>query len=233
MRLPGAVLDPLHRPADEQRRGGGDHVSGVDRHLVAEAAADVRADDPDLVLGQAGDDREQRAVRVRRLRRHVDRRVPGRRVDVGDAAAALERRRMAAWVEGVERDDLVSLGEGAVGRVLVARLPVVDVVAVLPLLLVADHRRAVGLGVLRARHRRQRLVVDIDQLERVLCDVGGLRDDAGDLLALVADLVGREHRLRVARERRHPGEVVLREQLARDDRDDTRRAPAPARGRSR
>ena len=34
------------------------------RHLVAEAAPDVRADDPDLV-GQAGDDREQRAVDVR------------------------------------------------------------------------------------------------------------------------------------------------------------------------
>ena len=32
------VLHPLHRPADEQRRGGGDDVPGVDRHLVPEAA---------------------------------------------------------------------------------------------------------------------------------------------------------------------------------------------------
>ena len=124
----GAVLDPLHRPADQERGGRRDDVARVDRHLVAEAAADVRRDDPDLVLGQAGDDREQRPVRVRRLRGHVDRRLAGRRVHVGDAAAALERRRVAARVERVERDDPVGLGEGPVGRLLVAGLPVVDAV---------------------------------------------------------------------------------------------------------
>ena len=41
---------------------------------------------------------------------------------------------MAARVVSVERDDLVGLGERAVGRVLVARLPVVDVVVGLPFL---------------------------------------------------------------------------------------------------
>src|SRR5207249_2325368 len=55
-----AVLHPLHRLADQQRRRRRDHVAGIDRHLVAEAAADVGRDDPDVLLGQPGDDREQR-----------------------------------------------------------------------------------------------------------------------------------------------------------------------------
>ena len=140
----GAVLDPLHGPPDQERRRRGDDVAGVDRHLVAEAAAQVGRDDPDLVLGQAGHEREERAVHVRGLRGHVDRRLARRRVDVGDAAAALERRRVAARVERVQLDDLVGLGEGLVGRLLVAGLPVVDVVVGLAFLLVADDGRALG-----------------------------------------------------------------------------------------
>jgi hypothetical protein len=99
----------------------------------------------------------------------------------------------------VERDDVVGVGEGAVGRVLVARFSVVDVIAFLSFLLVADHRRALGHGLLGARDRRERLVVDVDQLERVLRDVRGLGDDSGDLLALEADLVRREHGLGIPR----------------------------------
>ena len=170
--------------------------------------------------GKPRDDREQRPVRVRRLRRHVDRRLAGRRVDVGDAPAALERRRVAARVERVERDHLVGLRERAVGGLLVAGLPVVDVIVGLAFLVVADDRRAVGERLLRRGDRRQDLVVDVDQLERVAGDVGALGDDRRDLLALEAHLVGGEHGLRVARERRHPRQVVLRHQLARHDRDD-------------
>ena len=216
------VLDPLDRPADEQRGRRRDDVARVDGHLVAEAAADVGADDPDVLLRQPGDDREQRSVRVRRLRREVDGRLAGRRVDVGDAAAALERRGVATRIEGVERDDVVRLGERAVGRILVSRLPVVDVVRGLPLLLVPDQRGVRRGRLLRARHCVERLVVDLDQLERVFRDVRRLGDHARDLLTLVAHLVGDEHGLRVARQGRHPGEVVLRHQLARDDGDDAR-----------
>ena len=152
----GAVLDPLHRVAEQQRRRRGHHVAGVDRHLVAEPAADVGRDDPDLLLGQARHQREHRPDRVRRLRRHVDRRLAGGRVDVGDAAAGLERRRVAARVERVERDDHVGRGERRVGRRLVARLPVVDVVVRLAFLVGADHR-----GV-----RLQRLLRGGDRVER-------------------------------------------------------------------
>ena len=104
----GAVLDPLHRPADQERGRRGDDVAGVDRHLVPEAAAQVGRDDPDLVLGQARDERKERPVRVRGLRGHVDRRLARRRVDVRDAAAALERRRVAAGIERLQIDDTLS-----------------------------------------------------------------------------------------------------------------------------
>ena len=127
---------------------------------------------------------------------------------------------MAARVVGDEPDDLVRLGERLLRRLRVARLPVVDPVVGLALLVVADAAAPSVERRLRADHDRQRLVVDVDQLERVVRDVRVLGDHAGDLLALHAHLVGREHGLRVAGERRHPGEVVLGEQLARDDGDD-------------
>ena len=112
----GAVLDPLHRHAGDDRAGDRAHVARVDRHLVAEAAADVVAADPDHVLGQAGDVRVDRAVGVRRLVAVVDVELAGLRVEVGDDPARLERRRVAARVDDVARDDRVGLGERAVGR---------------------------------------------------------------------------------------------------------------------
>ena len=52
--------------------------------------------------------------------------------------------------------------------------------------------------------RRQRLVLDVDQLERVAGGVAVLGDDERDLLALEAHLVGGEHGLHVVGQRRHP-----------------------------
>ena len=75
---------------------------------------------------------------------------------------------------------------------LSARLPVEDVVVGLAFLVVADDGR---VGVERVRgvdDRGQRLVVDVDELERVACRVAVLGDDEGDLLALEAHLVGGE-----------------------------------------
>ena len=128
--------------------------------------------------------------------------------------------------EGCERGYHVSsetilsaCANAGVRRLLVARLPVVDVVVGLPLLLVADQGRAVRLRLVRRDDDPEWLVVDVDQLERVLGDVGVGRDHRRDLLALEPHLVGDEHRLRVPRKRRHPRQVVLCHQLAGDDRD--------------
>ncbi len=215
----GAVLDPLHGPAEQERRSRRHDVPGVDRDLVAEPTADVGRDDPDLLLGQTRDHREHRADRVGGLRGHVDRGLPGRRVHVGDTPAGLEWSRVAPRVERVERDDLVGRGERRVGGLLVAALPVVDAVVGLVFLVGADHRRVRLERTLRRHHRLERLVVDVDQLEGVLRDVGVLGDHRRDLLALEPHLVGDEHRLGVVAHRRHPGEVVLRHQLAGHDGD--------------
>ena len=160
----GAVLDPLDRHAGDDRAGDRAHVARIDRHLVAEAAADVVALDPDHVLGEPGDVRVDRAVGVRRLVAVVDVELAGLRVEVGDDPARLQRRRVAARVDDVARDDRVGLGERAVGRLLVAGLPrrAREVVA-LAGLVVADQRRVGVERLARVDDRRQRLVLDVDQ----------------------------------------------------------------------
>jgi hypothetical protein len=158
---------------------------------------------------------------LQRLVAVVDVELPGLRVEVGDHAARLQRGRVTARVDDVARHDGVRLGEDAVGGVLVARLPgragqVVD----LALLVVADQRR---VGVERAAgvdDRGQRVVLDVDELERVARRVLVRGDDERDLLALEADLVAGEHRLRVVGDRRHPRQAERLEVLRRDDRRD-------------
>jgi hypothetical protein len=127
-----------------------------------------------------------------------------------------------ARVERVEAHDLVGLGEGLVGRRLVARFPLVAGVVGLALLVVADDGRVGRQRLLRVDDGRERVVLDVDELQRVPCDVRALGHDAGDLLALEPHLVGGEHGLRVARERGHPGEAVGGERLAGHDGDDAR-----------
>ena len=122
---------------------------------------------------------------------------------------------------GLERDDPVSPGERRLGRSRVAALPVVDAVRRLAFLVVADEHRAVLQRLLRRRDDGQDVVVDVDELECVLGDVRVGGDDCRDFLALESHFVGREHRLRVTRQGRHPREVVLREQLTGDHRDDS------------
>ena len=101
----GAVLHPLDRLAGDDRPDDRAHVAGIDRHLVAEAAADVGRDHLDLVLGQAGDERVHGAVGVRRLRVRPERELAGHRVHVGDGAARLHRRRVRPRVQHVLRHD--------------------------------------------------------------------------------------------------------------------------------
>ena len=122
----------------------------------------------------------------------------------------------------LRHDDHVGVVEDRVGLGLVARLPVEDVVGGLALLVVADHRRVGVERAVRVVDDRQRLVLDVDQLERVARGVVVVGDDERDLLALEADLVGGEHGLRVGRQRRHPREPLRLEVLAGDHRADLR-----------
>jgi hypothetical protein len=214
----GAVLHPFHRPTGDDGADDRADVARIDADLVAEAAADVRRDDPDLVLGDAGDKRVEGAVCVRRLGGLVQRELAVDRVVVGDRAAGLHRRRVRARIHHVLGGDHVRAREDRLGRLPVAGLPVEDVVVGPALDLVAHQRRVRVERPAGLDHRRQHLVVDVDQLERVARGVPVVGDDKGDLLALEAHLVGGEHRLHVRGQRRRPGEVERLEVLAGDDR---------------
>ena len=213
----GAVLDPLDRLARDDRADDRADVARIDGDLVAEAAADVVGHDPDHVLGQAGDLRVDGAVEVGGLVAVVDVELTRLRVHVGDHAAGLERRRVAARIDHVPLDDDVGLGEDAVALLRVAGLPerageVVGLVG----LVVADQRRVGVERLARVDDRGQRLVLDVDQRQRVARRVAVLGDDEGDLLALEADLVAGEHGLGVVGDRRHPGEAERLEVLGGD-----------------
>ncbi len=214
----GTGLHPLHRAPDEQRGRRCYHVARIDGHLVAEAAADVRRDDADVLLGEPGHQGEQGAVGVRRLRGEVDRRLTRRRVDVGNRAACLQRRWVGPGIVGVERDHVVRLREGPVGGRLVARLPEVGAVVRLALFLVTDQRRARLHGLPGVGDGGQLLVVHEDEGEGVAGHVGVLGDHRRHLLTLVPHLVGGQHCLGVSGEGGHPGQVVRLEVLAGDHR---------------
>ena len=214
----GAVLDPLDRHAGHDRAGDRADVAGIHRNLVAEAAADVVALDADHVLGQPRDVRIDGAVRMRRLIAVVDVELAGLGIEVGDDAARLERRRMAARIDDVAFDNGVGLRERAVGGGLVAGFPgrAGEVVA-LARLVVADQRRVRVERFAGVDDRGQRLVLDVDQLERVVRRVLVRRDHERDFLALESDLVTCEHGLGVVGDRRHPGEPERLEVLGGDD----------------
>ena len=82
---------------------------------------------------------------------------------------------------------MLGAGEGGVGRLLVAEHQAEGVVAGR---VVVPHLQRVGLGgVFDVDQRRQRLVVDLDQLGGVARLRQGLGDDKGDPVADVADAV--------------------------------------------
>jgi hypothetical protein len=193
-----------------------DHIARVHRHLVAEAAADVAADDADLALGNARQHRDDGAHDVRRLRREVHRELPGRLVERRHAAAGFQRARVHARVEDLLAHRHRGVGEHGVGAGLVAGLPREDVVGVRALAVahlvlagdvLADHRRAGRHRLLRVDDGGQLLVVHLDGGRAVggAVAVGG--DDEGHLLQLEAHLLVGEHGLHVAAERGHPVEL--------------------------
>ncbi len=218
-----AVFHPLHRSAGDDRTGDRADVARVDRHLVAEAAADVVAHDADVLLGQTRNLRVHRAVGVRRLVGVVDVQLARVRVHVGDHAARLHGARMRTRIEDRLLGDDVGLGEDAVTDRLVAGLPhrAREVVGLTDLV-VADQRGVRVKRLAAVDDRRQHVVVDLDELQRVLRRVRVERDDEGDLLEVEADLVACEHGLRVVGDGRHPGQTQRLEVLRDDDRGDLR-----------
>ncbi len=118
---------------------------------------------------------------------------------------------MHARIHDLLLDDDVGLGEHGLGGRRIAGLPVETMIVGLALEVGADH---FGIGIERLAgvdDRGERLVVDIDELQRVAGGVVVLGDDERHLLALEPHLVGGQHRLHVVGQRRHPGQALLGE----------------------
>jgi hypothetical protein len=226
-----AVLDPLDRPAQHDGGGDGAHVARVDAHLVAEAAADVGADDAHLALGDARQQRHHGAHHVRRLAGDVGGQFAAHRVEAGHAAAGLQRAGMHARVVQVLLDDHRCSRERGFGGGGVAGVPGEDVVVV-----VAFAVRALGLaGQVLAQHRgvglqrlvgvdddRQFLVLHLHRLHAVGGGVAILGDHDRHFLHLEVHLLVGQHRRHVASQRGHPVQLEGLQVIGRQHRQHAR-----------
>ena len=189
LRVLGALLDPSHRPAVLLGQRQHEQLVGVDVELRTEPAADRRRDHPHLLLGEAERDRRHHLEDVWDLGGGVERDVAAERLGHRRTGAGLHRHRDQALLHVALLHHVRRVGEGPIDRVVVeVELPRVgDVRAEV----VVDDR-GVGEGVLEVGDRRQRVVLDLDGLERVACRGGRLGDHHRHAVADVADLVDRE-----------------------------------------
>ena len=162
--------------------------AGVGGDLAPEPAADLRRDHPDLVLAQSAHARREEPHDVRVLRRVPERQLPGRGGVAGQRRPRLDRVRDQPLLDDAVGEDDLGLLEGGVdvatGHRPVERLVTRDLVVELgcPVL-----GRLLGVD-----HRRERLVVHLDQLERVLGSIPVLGHQHRDDVTHVAHHVLRE-----------------------------------------
>jgi hypothetical protein len=123
------VRSPFHftgRP-DLLRRPEAHRLLGVDEDLGAEAAADVRRDDAQLVLGRDADEgREHEPRDMRVLARGVEGEAVVAGIVLADRGAGLDRVRNEPVVGDVELGHVLCAGERLVDGGLVAEMPAED-----------------------------------------------------------------------------------------------------------
>ena len=183
-----AVLQVDDLLAGLPRAHGRDHGRLVGEQLRAETAAGRHRPDVELVGGHFERARGHEQVAGEAQRVGVDGEAAGARVVLGDGPDGLQRlATRAVPAEPVPHDD-VGLGE--------VTLDVAEVegalVGAVRFQGLVHQRGAVGQGALRVGHRRQRLVLDLDELQRVLRQVTAVRDDDRDALADVPHLLRRQ-----------------------------------------
>ena len=202
-----ARLDESHRALERAREIRHQDVLGVHDRLRPEAAADVLRDHAHRVLGQFQGAGEEPAQDLGRLRRRphgdlaeVD--VPARRdrprLDRHPGAAVQVEAFPQHQVGAPERPGRIAHALGVARGHVAAGM----------------HARPVGLQRVVGRyHRRQRLVLDDERVERVRRRDGALGDDEGHRLPRIRDdllgkdlRAGRRDQARVRNEQRQPPE---------------------------
>ena len=212
----GARLGELDRLAQAAGHDECHQLLGGELQLAAEAAADVRGNHPDLGLGDAGHQRQEDPYEVRHLRRgpHGDLLASGvdhrgaRLHEGGDQSLLTELSLNDDAVDAGSRDRLFYVTAGASGgrvedpgcAVVGAEVGVREV-------------GSVGDRGLHVEHRREHVVLDVNQVGCIarLADRPGHDDDDG--LAGERDVVDRDRgvtgRLHVRRDRPRARQAAL------------------------
>ena len=177
----------LHRLLQFARGDREQRIFAIGKQLGAEAAADVGADHPHLLDRDLQDVLAQDVAQaMAALAADRQRQMIALGVVFADRGARLHEVRDHARIDDRDFGDRMRLGEGRLGRLLVADRHVEQHVAGL---VRPDLRRALLHGVDDAGHRRQRRPFDLDRLDRVAGVVDGVGDDEGDGIADMAHLV--------------------------------------------
>ena len=193
-----ARADPPDGPAEAARRPADRDLFRIVLALVAEPAADIGGDHPDLAVGHAELGRHRPPHQMHRLGGVVERDRFGDRVVGRHRGARLKRGAGDAVVVDVDPDGARGRFHRAVDRRLVAAAP--DVADISRRLVVQHDFGADGLA--RADHGGQRPVANPDQLGRVVGRGLRLRQHRRDRFADMPDPVPSERPARRLRHRR-------------------------------
>ena len=215
------IGDELHRTPQQLRQRDRRHLVRIGVHLDAERAADVLGDDADLLFFQPEMLGEQVLHHVRRLRAVIDGEALLARIPVGHHRARLVAHAGVAAEAERRLDHFVGFGKALVRLARLVLALEGEVVAELGM----DHRRAGVQCGLRIRDGGQLLVLDRDQLARILGLRARLCHHGTHRLALPAGALDRDgvlrRRLDALQMRQHadPGRDDFGQFGAGDDRD--------------
>jgi hypothetical protein len=174
-----AVLDPLDRSAQLAREQCDQQLLGEDVPLQSEATADVGRDYAQLLLGKSDQLGDLGAHHVRRLTRSPQRHLAETRIVGSEHTAPLDRRGAVAAHRVVGLHRQVRARECRVDVIASEDLAMRNVVS--PRLV--NEGGAVLQSLPCTRDGRERIAVDLDQIECIFRHVAVIGDNRGDDLA--------------------------------------------------
>ena len=186
-----AVLDPLDRACETPRGQQHQQVLGIELAANPEPAPDMALEQVDALRREPQHPHQGLLVAVRDLGRAVELQPVARGVVDPDRAARLHRDAGMPPGPEVEGDHLMGLREPRPG--------IAEGMGEQRRLGAETGRELAGLLV-RPGNRRQRVVVDLDQLGRVLGEIGGPGEHGGHRLPDIARAVLRQHVLAIGLE---------------------------------